>query len=383
MTYDVAALRRAEFPWADTGETIFLNHASTGPLPQRTVRALEEWAHLRANPHRISHDLQFDSLAKARANVARLIGADVSEIALATNTTYGLNLAAFSLPLKEGDVVITPDGEFPANVYPWMQLAKRRGVEYRRLKCDEQVLDVERLARELEDESVRAVSVSWVQFATGARVDLAALGALCNERGVYFVVDAIQGLGPLTLDVSKMHIDILACGAQKWLLSPWGAGFVYVRRGLIDQLEPHDVSWLAVRGADDFSRLVDYELEWRDNARKFEFVTVPFQDLAGMIASLELFFELGTEAVSSHVLGLAQRVVDWTADRGDVELVTPRSPERRAGIVSVRSKDAMRASERLKSANIAHSLREGAIRLSPHCYNTIEEIDRALAVVGA
>lgn len=383
MTYDVAALRRAEFPWADTGETIFLNHASTGPLPQRTVRALEEWAHLRANPHRISHDLQFDSLAKARANVARLIGADVSEIALATNTTYGLNLAAFSLPLKEGDVVITPDGEFPANVYPWMQLAKRRGVEYRRLKCDEQVLDVERLARELEDESVRAVSVSWVQFATGARVDLAALGALCNERGVYFVVDAIQGLGPLTLDVSKMHIDILACGAQKWLLSPWGAGFVYVRRGLIDQLEPHDVSWLAVRGADDFSRLVDYELEWRDNARKFEFVTVPFQDLAGMIASLELFFELGTEAVSSHVLGLAQRVVDWTADRGDVELVTPRSPERRAGIISVRSKDAVRASERLKSANIAHSLREGAIRLSPHCYNTIEEIDRALAVVGA
>jgi len=383
VTYDVAALRRAEFPWADTGETIFLNHASTGPLPQRTVRALEEWAHLRANPHRISHDLQFDSLAKARANVARLIGADVSEIALATNTTYGLNLAAFSLPLKEGDVVITPDGEFPANVYPWMQLAKRRGVEYRRLKCDEQVLDVERLARELEDESVRAVSVSWVQFATGARVDLAALGALCNERGVYFVVDAIQGLGPLTLDVSKMHIDILACGAQKWLLSPWGAGFVYVRRGLIDQLEPHDVSWLAVRGADDFSRLVDYELEWRDNARKFEFVTVPFQDLAGMIASLELFFELGTEAVSSHVLGLAQRVVDWTADRGDVELVTPRSPERRAGIISVRSKDAVRASERLKSANIAHSLREGAIRLSPHCYNTIEEIDRALAVVGA
>jgi selenocysteine lyase/cysteine desulfurase len=381
VTYDVAALRRAEFPWAETGETIFLNHASTGPLPQRTVRALEEWAHLRANPHRISHDLQFDSLAKARSNVARLIGADVAEIALATNTTYGLNLAAFSLPLKEGDVVITPDGEFPANVYPWMQLAKRRGVEYRRVTCDEQVLDVERLARELEDESVRAVSVSWVQFATGARVDLAALGALCNERGVYFVVDAIQGLGPLTLDVSTMHIDILACGAQKWLLSPWGAGFVYVRRGLIEQLEPHDVSWLAVRGADDFSRLVDYELEWRDNARKFEFVTVPFQDLAAMNSTLELFQELGLESMSRHMLGLAQHVVDWTADRGDVELVTPRAPDRRAGIVSVRPRDAVHASERLKIANVAHSLREGAIRLSPHCYNTTEEIDRALEVI--
>lgn len=381
MTYNVAALRRAEFPWAESGETIFLNHASTGPLPQRTVQAIEEWAHLRANPHRISHDLQFDSLAKARAIVARLIGADASEIALATNTTYGLNLAAFSLPLKQGDVVLTPDGEFPANVYPWMQLAKRRGVEYRRLKCDEQVLDADRLEHELEDERVRAVSVSWVQFATGARVDLAALGTLCRERGVYFVVDAIQGVGALTLDVSQVPIDILACGAQKWLLSPWGAGFVYVRRGLIEQLEPHDVSWLAVRGADDFSRLVDYELEWRDNARKFEFVTVPFQDLAAMHTSLELFQELGLESVSRHILGLAQHVVDWTADRGDVELVTPRAAERRAGIVSVRPRDAARASERLKAANVAHSLREGAIRLSPHCYNTSEEIDRALQII--
>ena len=115
------------------------------------------------------------------------------------------------------------------------------------------MLDVDRLARELEDERVRAVTVSWVQFASGARVDLDALGALCRARGVYFVVDAIQGLGPLTIDLSTTHVDIFACGAQKWLLSPWGSGFVYVRHALIEQLEPHDVSWLAVRGADDFT----------------------------------------------------------------------------------------------------------------------------------
>lgn len=381
MSYDVEALRLEEFPWAAAGETIFLNHASTGPLPARSVRALEEWAHLRANPQRIAHDLQFGTLAKSRALVAQLIGADASEIALATNTTYGLNLAAFSLPLRAGDVVLTPDREFPANVYPWMALAERRGVEYRRLECHEGVLDPERLSRELEDDRVRAVSVSWVQFASGARVDLAALGALCRDRGVYFVVDAIQGVGPLTLDVSALPIDILACGAQKWLLSPWGSGFVYVRRDLIDQLEPHDVSWLAVRGADDFTRLTDYDLAWRADARKYEFITLPFQDMAGMNASLELFFELGLEAVSAHTLALAEHIAQWACSRSDVELVTPAAPARRAGVISVRPRDARAASQRLTKANVAHSFREGAIRLSPHFYNTIDEVQAALDIM--
>ena len=381
MSYDIEALRQEEFPWAAAGETIFLNHASTGPLPARSVRALETWAHLRGNPHRIPHDLQFGTLARGRELAARVIGADPCEIALATNTTYGINLAAFSLPLKRGDVVLTPDLEFPANVYPWMALAERRGVEYRRLRCADGVLEVERLERELEDERVRCVSVSWVQFASGARVDLAALGALCRSRGVFFVVDAIQGVGALTLDVRTTPIDILACGAQKWLLSPWGSGFLYVRQPLVEQLEPHDVSWLAVRGADDFSRLTDYELAWRADARKFEFITLPFQDMAGMNASLELFLEIGLDEVSAHTLRLADHIAAWALDRNDVELVTPSSPSRRAGIVSVRPQNARGASERLTKANVSHSLREGAIRLSPHFYNTIEELDRALAII--
>lgn len=382
MTYNVEALRHEEFPWAAGGETIFLNHASTGPLPARAIRVLEEWGWLRANPHRIAHDFQFGTLDRSRELIARLVGASPSEIALATNTSYGLNLAAFSLPLKAGDVVLTPDLEFPANVYPWMALAERRGVEYRRIPCEDGVLDVARLARELEDDRVRAVSVSWVQFASGARVDLDALGSLCRSRGVYFVVDAIQGLGPLTVDLSKTPVDIFACGAQKWLLSPWGSGFVYVRRELIEQLEPHDVSWLGVRGADDFSKLVDYDFTWRDNARKFEFITVPFQDMAAMNASLELFHDLGPDNVRKHIAGLANCIVEWASARDDVSIVTPTAPERRGGIVSIRPSDAPRASARLNAANVAHSLREGAIRFSPHCYNTREEIQAALEIIG-
>ncbi len=383
MSYDVHALRREEFPWAAAGETIYLNSASTGPLPARTVRVVNAWAALRENPQRISEDLEFGTLARGRELIASLIGANAAEIALATNTSYGLNLAAFSLPLRAGDVVLSPDLEFPANVYPWMQVAARRGIECRRVPCRDGVLDADTLARELEDERVRVVTVSWVQFASGARVDLGALGRLCRDRGVYFVVDAIQGLGPLTLDLRTTPVDILACGAQKWLLSPWGAGFVYVRRELIEQLEPHDVSWLAVQGADDFSRLTNYDLTWRSDARRFEFITLPFQDMAGMNASLELLHEIGPQAASDHALALANDICAWAADRDDIELVTPASPERHAAIVSVRPRDPRAASDRLTAANVAHSLREGAIRLSPHFYNTREEVQRVLDLLSS
>jgi cysteine desulfurase/selenocysteine lyase len=359
-----------------------LNNAGTGPLPERSIRVAVEWARLRATPNKVAFEQQFGALERARELISRLIGSDPAEIALATNTTYGVNLAAFSLPLQRGDVVLSPDQEFPANVYPWMALAQRRGVEYRQIRCHEDVLDVERLERELEDDRVKCVTVSWVQAVSGARVDVEALGRLCKDRGVFFVVDAIQGLSALEIDLRHVHVDILASGAQKWLVGPWGSGFVYVRKALIEQLEPHDVSWLAMRGADDFTKLLDYDFTWRDSARKFEFITLPYQDMAAMNSSLELIHELGPAAVSAHTLSLAQAIVDWAADRDDVELVTPADPTRRAGIVAVRPSDSRAASARLNAAGVAHALRESGIRLSPHFYNTREEVERALSIIA-
>jgi selenocysteine lyase/cysteine desulfurase len=383
LPFDVDALRAAEFPWATRGEAIYLNNASTGPLPERALRAIRDFDELRAAPHRLSDTLQFATLARSRELVAGLIGADVSEIGLAVNTSYGINLAAFSLPLGAGDVVLTPDREFPANVYPWMQLARMRGVIYRRIPTCDGAVDEEALRRELEDPAVRAVSLSWVGFASGYTVDLEAIGRACRARGAYFIVDAIQGLGPLTLDVRACYIDILACGAQKWLLSPWGSGFVYVRRELIDALEPNVVSWMAVKGSDDFRRLVDYDLTWRDDARRFEFITLPFQDFAGMNASLELIHETGPNAIALHVASLTDIIVLWAASQRDVELVTPANPRHRAGIVAVRMPNAPAVSESLRAAGVIHSLREGAIRLSPHFYNTREEIRRTLQLIEA
>ncbi|HEY7233788.1 MAG TPA: aminotransferase class V-fold PLP-dependent enzyme [Gemmatimonadaceae bacterium] len=383
MSFDVDDLREREFPWAARGEAIYLNNASTGPLPERTLRALHEFDQRRAAPYRLSDDMQFATLARGRELIARLIGADTAEIALAVNTSYGINLAAFSLPLGKGDVVLTPDREFPANVYPWMQLAHQRGVVYRRLPICDGAVDEDALCRALEDPAVRAVSVSWVGFASGYTVDLETLGRACRARGVYFIVDAIQGLGPRTLDVRACHIDILACGAQKWLLSPWGTGFVYVRRELISELEPSIVSWMAVRGSDDFRRLVDYDLTWRDDARRFEFITLPFQDFAGMNASLELIHEVGPAAIADCVAELAETVIVWAAAQRDVELVTPSAPRHRAGIVALRVPNGPAVSASLTAAKVTHSFREGAIRLSPHFYNTHDELRRALRLIEA
>ncbi len=377
-SYDLDALRAAEFPWAARGDAVYLNHASTGPLPGRTVTAVTEFVARRAEPHRIADAELFGTLARVRDGVARLIGAEPGEVACMPNTTYGLNFAARALPLGKGDVVLTFDGEFPANVYPWMALAAR-GVRLELLPSTPAGLpDEAALLRAIaERDDVRAVTVSWVQFTSGYRVDLAAIGRACRARGVWFVVDAIQGLGACTLDVRATPIDVLACGAQKWLLSPWGTGFVYVRRELVGRLVPQDVGWLAVRGADDFARLTNYDYTFRDDARRFEVLTLPFHDFAGFAASLDLLHALGPAAVAAHVQALAERIVDWAATRG-IALLTPCEAARRAGIVSLRLPDAAGASARLRAAGVAHSVREGAVRLSPHGYNSPADVDRAL-----
>jgi cysteine desulfurase / selenocysteine lyase len=379
--YDVKALREHEFPWAARGEAIFLNHASTGPHPERTLRALHEYTSLRAQPWKVDLEMQFGTLRRSRELCAALIGASADEIACMVNTTYGLNLAARALPLHAGDTVLTFDREFPANIYPWMALERSKGVRLQRIPFVDGMPDEETLLRELERPDVKAVSISWVQFAAGCRADLARIGRACRERGKWFVVDAIQGVGAAMLDVKTCGIDILACGGQKWLLSPWGSGFVYVREELVHTLEPVAVGWMATRASEDFSRLVDYDLTYFDNARRFEVITLPYQDFYGLNASLSLIHELGLDHVAAHIESLADIIVDWARDHAGVKLVTPAERAKRAGIVGVAPRNPEQAFDRLTKAGVVCSLREGAIRLSPHCYTTKDEVERALELL--
>jgi selenocysteine lyase/cysteine desulfurase len=378
---DISALRRIEFPWTERQEIVYLNHASTGPLPMRAQSALDAWAALRGEPWRITDEMQFDVMDRARRLAAQLIGARVSEIALTPNTSHGLNIASRCLPLEQGDVVVAPDREFPANVYPWMAL-EREGIQYRRVPCDADGLPDERaLIAALDAPRVKVLALSWVSFATGYTFDLERLGRACRERGVYFVVDAIQGVGTRSLDVRAANVDILACGGQKWLLAPWGTGFAYVREELVRQLEPRQVGWMSVRGSHDFRSLLDYDLSWLDDARRFETGTLAYGDLAAFCASLELLHEVGIACIESHVNALLDRLTHRLFASG-VRAITPSDDRRRAGILTIALQDAPRIHDRLIQKGVRCALREGGIRVSPYFYNTNEDIDRASELIA-
>jgi cysteine desulfurase/selenocysteine lyase len=374
---DLAGLRAKEFPW--TAETIYLNNASIGPLPERTRRTLEAFNRRRAAPFQLPDRDILGTMADSRRLAAQLIGAVPEEIALSINTGFGLSLAARALPLKAGDVVIASDREFPANVYPWM-LLKDIGVTLELAPTTaEGWPDESYLLERITDPRVRVLAISLVQFSNGYTVDLARLSEATRASGTYLVVDAIQAVGQLPVDLRKTPVDVLSCGAQKWLLSPWGSGFVYVRRDLIRELRPSVTGWMAFEGTDDFSRLTQYNDTLRGDARRFELITLPYQEFVGMNSSLELLLTVGIPEVAHHLQALHAPVLKWAAGRG-VRVVSPAG-ERGSGILCVEPHDVGGAFRALKAARVVSSMREGAIRLSPHFYNTVEEMERVVDIL--
>jgi cysteine desulfurase / selenocysteine lyase len=375
--YDVAELRRTEFPWAD--DTIYLNHASVGPLPERTRMALDAFNRRRAAPFLLPDRDLFSTLTQSRGLAAQLVGAEPEEIALTINTGFGLGMAARALPLEPGSIVLASDREFPANVYPWL-LLKDAGVSLELAPTTaEGWPDVEYLLGRLDDPQVRVLAVSLVQFSNGYAVDLVRLSAATRARGTYLVVDAIQGVGQIPVDLRQTPVDILACGAQKWLLSPWGSGFVYVRRELIRELNPSITGWMAFEGTDDFTRLTQYNATLRPDARRFELITLPYQDFAGMNASVALLLELGINDIRGHLLGLHTPLLEW-ATRSGAKVVSPPG-DHRSGILCLAPQNVTEAFRALKASRVICSMREGAIRFSPHAYNTLDEMERVVQVL--
>ena len=374
----VRELRDTEFPW--TAATTYLNNASIGPIPERTRLALEAFNAKRTAPHLLPDRERFAEIRAVREHAARLIGADPGEIALMPNTTMGVNVAARALPLEAGAVVLVSDREFPANVYPWLALADE-GITTELVPVTSRGWpDEDRIVERLADPKVRALAVSFVQFANGYQADLARLSAACRANGVTFVVDAIQGLGAAPLDVRQTPVDVLATGGQKWLLSPWGTGFLYVRQELIASMAPAYVGWMSYEGTDDFTNLVNYADRLLGDARRFEVGTLTFQDQLGMRVSLGLLLELGIENIARYTQALADPLLAW-CDEHEVRVTSPRDPPHRSSIVCIAPPDAGDVFHQLKRAGVVCALREGSIRLSPHCYNTPDEIGRVIEVL--
>lgn len=360
---------RALFPI--TERYIYLNHAAVSPLskPARdAMLGLIEDVSLNGTVH---YDDWLETYERVRAAAARLIGARPREVAFMRNTSDAISAIANGIDWREGDNVVTCDVEFPANIYPWMRLAER-GVHLKMARERNGRIELDELIS-LMDERTRVLAISWVQFASGFRSDLRRLGQACRERGVIFAVDAIQGLGALDLDVERDFVDALAADAHKYLLGPEGIALLYISDRIIEKIRPVVVGWTSVKNPMDF---LNYRLEYRDGAARFECGTLNTVGVYGLGAAIELLLKVGTREIEDYLLGLNAYLMERLEQKG-YEIISSRRPSERSAIVACRHRahPPGELCRMLLSKGIVTSARAGRLRISPHFYNTREEID--------
>ena len=368
---DWDALRLREFAVAE--HWAYFDHAAVAPLPRRSGEALREWVDDQERHGVVHWPAWGRKVEQAREACARLIHAEVDEIAFIANTTSGIGLIAEGYPWKPGDSVVTAAEEYPSNLYPWMNLASR-GVTLRAVptRPDGRIW-VDDLAAAI-DSTTRVLTISHVEFASGFRNDLDALGELCRSRGVAFFVDAIQGLGPLTIDVRRTPIDFLAADGHKWLLGPEGAGLLYVRRDWIDRLRPIGVGWKSVVSSYNAPG-IDFTL--KPDASRWEGGTFAMAPLQAFAQSLQLFLEIGPDVVSKRILDRAEAVRELARSAGWAVHGSAR-PEDQAGIVALEKPgvDHEAFARDLRGRGIALACRRGRVRVSPHMYNNDDDLER-------
>lgn len=364
-----------------TAKWAYFDHAAVAPLPQSTATAISQWLGDASEEGDTCWPRWAKEVEATRQAAATLLSAQSEEIALVPNTTAGINLVAEGFPWSAGDNVITLENEFPSNLFPWMNLTGR-GVECRRVPVEKGRVDLQHIDEAI-DNRTRIVSVSWVGFASGWRIDPKALAELCHRRGTLFFLDAIQGLGVFPLDVNLAGIDFLAADGHKWLLGPEGAGILYVRQEHLARLRPLNVGWNSVPASQKFD---SRNMELRPTAARYEGGTQNVAGMVGLGASLKMLRELGVGPSQSPVAEWVLDVTDHASSRlltFGAKLISPHEGENRSGILTFQlpGQEPAEIRERLLKAGIVTSCRGGGVRLSPHGYNTREEIDRVIDVL--
>lgn len=362
---------RAEFPI--TERAIYLNHAAVGPIPLRSRRAMAA---------AIDECLMLDRTAWAernrhvRAQAAALINSRPDQIAFIKNTSEGMSHAANGIAWRAGDNCLVPAGDFPSVIYSWLNLADR-GVEARLIEAHDGRILLDDL-RAAIDARTRAIVISTVQFKTGFRCDLAAIGDLCRAHDLLFVVDGIQSLGALACDVQASGIDVLAASAHKWLMGPQGIGIFYCSDRALERLAVRTVGWLSVREPFQFAP----QIALLPDARRFEPGSENSIGVFGLGGTLDLMLEVGIAAIETHVLALTDLLCDGLARRG-YRVCSPRGVGERSGIVVFDSAihETGDLFARLSADGVIVSVRGDGIRVSPHYYNTEAEIERLLGLL--
>ena len=365
---------RREFPV--TKHCIYLDHAGVAPVSLRVKQAIESFLSESVEGGAFHYPKWAPQIVDVRRACAGLIGSGPDEIAFVKSTSHGLSIVAQGLDWKPGDNVLFPEMEFPSNIYPWLNLASK-GVEARVIPSRDNRVQIEDIERFI-DSRTRLLTISSVQFAGGFRIDLQRVGELCRRKGVLLCVDAIQSLGVLPMDVNKCNIDFLAADAHKWLLGPEGIGIFYCRRELAEKLSPPLVGWKSVQNEFAFDEPV---FKLKKDALKFEEGSLNVMGIIGLGAAVELLLEIGIENIQERVLGLGDLIINEAEAKG-FTVLTPKQKQARGGIVTFRCGDAVRATARLRERGIMANVRGGALRFSPHFYNTADEVTAVFAETG-
>jgi len=366
---------RDQFPI--TQRWAYFDHAAVAPLSLPAARAMTEWTTDKTENGEVNARRWDERVEEVRGLAGRLLGCNPTDVAFIKNTSEGIGIVAEGIAWRPGDNVVTAAEEYPANIYPWMNL-KDRGVDVRLVPSRERRVEIDDI-RSAIDGRTRLVSLSMVEYASGFRNDLGTVGSLCRERGVHFLVDAIQGLGVLPLDLGQIPVDFLSADGHKWLLGPEGAGIFYVRPALVEQLHPVGIGWNSVIGSRNFAKL-DFQL--KPHAGRWESGALNVAGITALGASMQLLLEIGIDQVSSRIMDLTDHLCEQAAQAG-IEIYSSRRPEDRSSIVSLVSRDGDPRGQvrRCRAAGVVINQRAGRLRISPHCYNTTAEVDRLLELL--
>ncbi len=364
---------RQLFPLTAKG-MIYLNHAGTSPLSTRVVGAMTQYLHERSEGTLETYPSDIAMVARTKSLIASMINAESADrIALCPSTTDAINIVAGGVQWRSGDRILLNSAEFPANVWPFLN-ARRFGVGIDTIPSADGRVTPEMMERALTPRT-RLVGLSAVQFLSGYRADLAAIGAICRQRGVIFAVDGIQAVGAVRVDVREMHIDALSAGGQKWQMAPHGSGFLYLTEQLQEQIRQASLGWLGVAEPWEF---YNFSQPLAQTARRYEGGSLVMPSLWGMNAALSTLMEFGLIDVESHILALTGLLIERLTAVAGIRLSTPAEPKRRAGIVTFDPPpgiDPESILATLGKRGITVAVREGKIRISPHFYNSPEEME--------
>ncbi|EKE04536.1 MAG: aminotransferase, class V [uncultured bacterium] len=370
---NIAKIRK-NFPTVNN--LIYLDHAAVAPIHLQTRNILDKYINHFLNEGIRDYTIWFQKIEQIRKDFAKFIGAQDTEIAFIKNTSAGISILANGIDFQKGDNVIIPDIEFPANVYPWLNL-ERKGVEVKFLKSENSFINLNQL-EELIDQNTRVVSISWVEFVNGFRNDLKSISAICRKksqeygRKIYFCVDAIQGLGALKLDLQEIEIDFLAADGHKWFLALEGAGILYCNKKILNEIHPVSVGWKSVKDPLNFTN-IDFNLE--NSAKKFEEGSLNVAGILSLGASLDLFNEYGIENIEDRILHLTNTAISLLQSK-NIEIISSLEEPHKSGILSFKTKDIEKDFQKLLDNRVQFSRRGDFLRISPHFYNTEEELER-------